>query len=378
MTPNKIARRKEKKKIQVRRALKGHKKKSIRRKRVKYQKLHGRIGGQRRSPIKKVNRGFEGQLDLPENFSLKNNRLETLKFFSDLDDLTLKEKAGVIRVRHKNLKQIDPEVALILMAAFSRITELSPQLKILGDFGQLTDEVFHVLAGVGYLEKFYRARRLKDQVRAGSRIYLRAEPGNQVSGQKAGELVEDFYKLADLDKQANKRICTCLVELMDNAMTHGYGSPTSRGKWEPSSKWWMLGYRDEKTGELYFALMDQGFGMPKTLKTRFIERGLLIPRNEEEMVLRAFNRSYSRTKQSNRGLGLPNLKKAALTPNSGELSVQTQNVYCHFKNGEQDQSGVSDIPLAGTLIVWKAKEGRGDEEGNDNEFESNKQDSPRR
>lgn len=93
--------------------------------------------------------------------------------------------------------------------------------------------------------------------------------------------------------------------------------------------------------------------MPKTLKSRFIDNGLLIPRNDEEMVLTAFERSFSRTRKPNRGLGLPGLRKHVEAAQQGELFLQTNRVRCIFSPVEAPRSESVALSVEGTILVWK-------------------------
>ncbi|NWK57571.1 ATP-binding protein [Verrucomicrobiaceae bacterium N1E253] len=276
-----------------------------------------------------------------------------------MEHAIFKLKAARIKVDHTKISVIDPEVALLLVAEFSRYRKHSPNLSLLGQFGKkMNDDVVNVLAGVGYLNRFYPGFATAEggKVRAGSRIYIGHRSGKKVTAKDVHILVnefEEFYNMDHLSRVANKRLRSSLIELMDNAVSHAY-ERTGHQRWVEGIKWWMMGYKDLESGETYFALMDQGIGMPATLKGRFMDKGILIPRNEEELVVTAFRQSMSRTGKKNRGLGLPRLREFAEASDNGELFVQTHHVRCWFNRSRGIRSERSDIRLAGTLIVWKA------------------------
>lgn len=328
--------------------------KKSRLKRTQKKKIHGQVLGGvsipkgRAKPRERV----EIEVICPTHFSLRNNADETLAFFKELEDLVFVRRVQSIRVNHTKTQTVDPEVALLLLAEFSRYKYHAPSLRLLGMFGGLSANVLDVLNGVGYLSQFYKEFSKSEKVKAGGRVYFRHQTGKLVTAEKANDLVDEFYKSGSFDVRGSKRLKKCLTELIDNAVSHAYLIEGYQ-KVVEAKKWWMLGYRDTNSGELYFAIYDQGVGMVKTLKKNFTSFGWLIPHHDEEMVLTAFEKSTSRTQEENRGLGLPKLRRYAEEARDGELFVQTRKVRCRFSPGKRPSAESHKIPLAGTMIVWK-------------------------
>lgn len=320
-------------------------------KRTRFKKIYGQPLGRLVLPIRRLQKNTVKTFVCPENFSLRNNGEETLFFFRNVAASILKERIESVIIDHSKIENIDPEVALMMIAEFTRITHHSPSCNIKGRFRGTPDKIMEVLMGVGYLGKFYPELAWTNKLELGERIYLRQQSGSLVVARDVHRLIDDFCKMEMLPQILSKRLRVSLIELMDNAVAHAYRS--LGGRRVAREKWWMLGYQDKATREIYFAIMDQGVGMPKTLKSRFIDNGLLIPRNDEEMVLTAFERSFSRTRKPNRGLGLPGLRKHVEAAQQGELFLQTNRVRCIFSPVEAPRSESVALSVEGTILVWK-------------------------
>jgi hypothetical protein len=341
-----------KKTLQIRRSRRFHGKRKKRIKRTTYKKIYGHaLGFGNLPPIKRLYKGSEITIYCPSIFSLAHNSDETLHFFEKVTKAILKDKYEKVIIDHTLITKIDPEVALLMNAEFDKLNYHSPFTNLQGRFNNASEDVMEVLFCVGYLGSFYPKLNWKNRIRIDKRIYLKKDSGNLVTAKDVHDLVDDLCEISSMNETTNKRLRVALIELMDNAVAHAYASKKANFR-RPQNKWWMMAYKDFESGDVVFILLDQGIGMPATLSNRYVDRGLLIPRDEEEMVRQAFEKSFSSTKKKNRGLGLPGLRKFVEKTTFGELLVQTKNVHCTITSIIGIKSKKTASSLQGTLIRW--------------------------
>jgi two-component sensor histidine kinase len=170
-------------------------------------------------------------------------------------------------------------------------------------------------------------------------------------------LIEAFEESGYLDEQTARRLGKCLVECLDNVSHHAYEGPRLKTL---NKRWWMVGYCDKRAGELYFAILDLGIGMPRSLKRRRYELGsgmksMLIGLSDEELIVEAFIRGFSSTKKKNRGFGLPGLKRIIDKVGGGELRVFSHSSECRLAPDCRPVGSNHKIPLEGTMLTWKLR-----------------------
>jgi anti-sigma regulatory factor (Ser/Thr protein kinase) len=183
------------------------------------------------------------------------------------------------------------------------------------------------------------------------KFFLQVKTGNKTQGQIVKELLQHFGPEAHLTKAGEKAFYPAVVECMDNVMKHAYAG--SRRGGILLNQWWLMGYRDSETHEIFFCFFDQGLGIPKTIRTRLKDKFGPLSLSDSEIIEKAvIEGHYSSTKDPTRGRGLPTLKRFIDTAQLGQLMIVSHKSRCIFTR-DGTKSAVLNRSFGGTLVAWK-------------------------
>ena len=285
---------------------------------------------------------FPAILDFSENFE------ETLLFFAQLRRLIFKVKPHSIRIDHSALKKVSPAAALVLIAEIVQGSNLLPYCKWRGN-SAANEEVRQLLGEVGYWQYFKGVDWKKSP--STSREYIQHRTGVHTVGQVAKELVQHFLPELRVSDESKKALYPAIIECMDNVMKHAYPL-ADKGKFH-FNRWWLLGFRDPQTHEVFFCFFDQGYGIPKTIRVRLKDKFGPLSMSDSQLIVKAVVEGhYSSTKDPTRGRGLPTLKRFIDAAKSGELMIVSHKSRCIFS-----KSGCLELNFKarfeGTLIIWR-------------------------
>lgn len=134
-----------------------------------------------------------------------------------------------------------------------------------------------------------------------------------------------------------------LVECMNNTLNWaGVGE-----------KWWALSHYDLVERRGTFAFADNGIGILKSANISKMLRSLMDAglRSKTAIVQGLFDGTVrSASNRSNRGFGLPSMKKAAQAGRIRNLRVVSNNVYANIS---ADEYRTMKVSLTGTLVYWE-------------------------
>ncbi|MBK8398740.1 MAG: hypothetical protein IPL26_26275 [Leptospiraceae bacterium] len=169
------------------------------------------------------------------------------------------------------------------------------------------------------------------------------------------EKVVEFFKLktGKARGQITKSIYTTIMELMVNTVDHAYDSPNQNIR----NDWWLIAFYIQEDNKIEFAFLDNGVGIPKTLNKKLKEKinEFLLHNNHYLLSESALNGKLqeginrSRTKEENRGNGLPKIKSFFSKGLIKELIILSDKGYINMMTKEQ-----KDIEnnFKGTLFRW--------------------------
>jgi anti-sigma regulatory factor (Ser/Thr protein kinase) len=273
---------------------------------------------------------------------------ETLRFFTELRERTLIRPAEVVVIDHSTIQNLSPEAALVLIAELTRADEFASNCRKLGQ-AATNPQVQELLGCIGYFDYFPGIKWRRS--RSNAKDFLVHRTNQKIRPQIAKELIQHFASEANLDDAGTKALYAALIECMDNVMKHAY-PPSTEGEYL-LRRWWLLGYRDRETHEVYFCFYDQGLGIPNTIRTRVRDMVPLFAQSDEEIIqLAVVQGHYSSTKDPTRGRGLPKLKKLVDNAHAGQLLIVSHKSRCIFRKGMEPALQALKLSLPGTLIVW--------------------------
>lgn len=302
-------------------------------------------------------------LKFPEILSVRDHPDEIAEFLGNLDRAFFELKAKSVLIDHSALKEATPDGVLVLIAELDRITSYSPGTLLQANFEGTCKEVMAVFERVGYLKNFGIEWTACEEEK---RLFIKETRGIGTVAEKSGQIIKEFTSQGFLSPSEGRWLGSGLVECMDNTCDHAYRiNILHKAKMQRRLRknWWLLAYTNPENSEISFAFYDQGAGMPNTL--RFKKRDNLhipivrelIGRTDEELIVAAFMAPFTRTMEGNRGVGLPTMRMMVEKSPEGELFVQSNQSRVFLRPGTKISSQRCQIPLAGTLLVWKIRRG---------------------
>jgi hypothetical protein len=88
-----------------------------------------------------------------------------------------------------------------------------------------------------------------------------------ISPRLAGPLMKMFEHIGGMDPPVSKKLYGALIECMDNVKAHAY-PPGVMPRPDLIGEWWMAGFADPAKDQLAFVFLDQGAGIPTTIKDK--------------------------------------------------------------------------------------------------------------
>ena len=139
---------------------------------------------------------------------------------------------------------------------------------------------------------------------------------------------------------------------MDNTTQHAYAEKEDL----TVSQWYL--FVENKDTAIQFIFLDTGKGIPATINKKLIVESKLVStllkKNDSDFILSTLNGEFrSKTKQSNRGKGLPWIYNHAKNNNISNFMIFSRNGCCSV----QENSPVKCIDyknqMFGTLLCWE-------------------------
>ncbi|MFA6422870.1 MAG: hypothetical protein WCW17_00280 [Patescibacteria group bacterium] len=142
-----------------------------------------------------------------------------------------------------------------------------------------------------------------------------------------------------------------LVECMTNTIQWAYEKNYSL------NKWWVAAYYDKNQNKIFYIFLDNGQGIPSTVSKRFPERVAAIFKKitkqqlDTTLIKSALKGEFrTRTKQSSRGKGLPQIYSFAKEGKISDLRIMSNRGYIDTV----DPNNCEELSrkFIGTLFSW--------------------------
>jgi hypothetical protein len=291
----------------------------------------------------------------PTRLDLSDPGEDCLQFFRLLREELADRNSSEMVVNLRQCQHISPECALVLAGELMRGHHSIPDKR---KYCRPSNDasVNEVLQKTGFFRHFKSFRKRFAHLDNSARTFVVYESGAQVDGTAVGRLVEHFQGAAKWTGGEERALYKALVECLANVLDHAYPKGAeSRGEWV-RNRWWLSGFRDENTGEIWLACLDLGVGISGTIRTRFADRIPYWGDSDEDLIVKAVvEGAYSRTKKPTRGRGLPALRAFIDRAKTGELLIVSNQSRCKFPHGVEAVRERLSCPFEGTIVVWSLK-----------------------
>lgn len=293
---------------------------------------------------------------VPQLFSIKDNPSETVKFFNDiiklikcdLSKIINKDEHHVIFIDMSEVKKITGD-ALMYLLTIIRNTRGIKDLKIkwIGNFPN-NENLKAFLAESGFLHYMstnaVNLKKSTDKYRIQTGTRFECAYSKNVDVRK--EICDFTMQKANIEKKDIKFLFNILTEIITN-IEHAYDS-NNRSIFIPS--WYIMVENEED--RIKYTFMDNGFGIPTTVKKKTMEEILKILNIDKEYkyIVSALNGDFKRseTEQPERSTGLPDLYEKLKTKKISNLRIISNYAYYN-----ENKSYDMDEDIEGTIIYWE-------------------------
>lgn len=304
--------------------------------------------------LNKIRKGLLGQkLNLkkdciaPECFSIINNPNETLVFFDGVRRCFRKNIGVVFHL--ENVKEISADAILYMLSLLDNYG-IKKKISISGTAPKdpVCNRIFTESGFYSYVYSRYTPKYDDKNI-------LTIRNDVKIVGRVAAEVLAFVERKSSIpmQKYASMNIYTAILECMGNVRQHAYAEVASVRS-RISHKWWLMALYDQKDGCVHFSILDNGFGIPQTLKRKLFE--YVSMDSEVNLIKSALNGEFrSRTNLAYRGKGLPKIYSIYNAGLIKSLSIVSNHAFLDFS-----RERFFDKPqkFYGTLISWTINVGR--------------------
>lgn len=282
----------------------------------------------------------------PEKFSIINNPNEMLEYFDAVHQCI---RSGFkIYLDVSKVKEITFDAILYILSRMDYYRKTNFKVSFAGN--RPDDPICkQMFEESGFFNHVYTRDRVKS---ANSDIYAIQSSGN-VDPIIAKEII-DFAKshLNDTTNLNSKGLYATLIECMANTFNHAY----NKNNLKSLAKWWVMASYDAVKDKVVFSFVDNGFGIPHTLRKNYLEKIRqylpLFENMDSQLVLSSLNGDFrTKTKLKHRGKGLPRIYRSAQHDEIQNLTIISKKAYVTAKPGKLHSDEMMNT-FHGTLLTW--------------------------
>lgn len=271
----------------------------------------------------------------PELFSIVDNTSTTLGFFNKLESIAYIYHR--IYIDLEKVENITPETVLYLLLLVEKVTK-NPKIRISGN-APASAKCRDIFINSGFYDFVYSSYKTNYNFNI-----LSVKSENYVVGAIADEVIEfASVRLGLIRNKVTRAFYTTILECMGNTREHAYNSHDAK-----YAKWWLIAQYDKELCKIRFAILDNGKGIPETVRKKFIEK--VIGHNDSDILKSVLNGEFrTSTELKYRGKGLPKImffKKENLIQ---DLVIIANNGYYSADN---DRCVNIEPKFNGTMICW--------------------------
>lgn len=277
------------------------------------------------------------KVEAPENFSFRENPKAVISFINKLAGLWDRREQVFVSLRY--VEKIDYDAIVVLLSIMIRFRAL--KINFNGNFPRDL-KARKVLEKSGFLKKLFFIDQEEYSIGQEDSIITH---GNKNFDQKlTGRIIGSAAKTIWGQERRCPGVQNTLIELMQNTREHA--DPEKEGE----KHWWLSVNHDPLRKVVCFSFIDYGVGIFKSLDSKpmgdvlggwrmkaMAGRALgLLP--DEEWLRRILHEELltTVTGQSNRGKGLPGIRKALERNQISNLFVITNRVFADVKKDKYE------------------------------------------
>lgn len=282
---------------------------------------------------------LKNTIKAPENLSMIENMENYMDFLDEIDYYGFKRQD--LELDFSEVKNITPDGLLMIIAYLNRYKNRNPQCNINGNSPDNNDCFRIFEESCFYQYAFSNHRPKKDD------ILLSIRSDMMICPDDAGAVAKFVRnKLGINDLIFTKAIYTVIMESMTNVRDHAYKKKKGRGE----GYWWLMAMPAKNKNTIRFALVDNGKGIPKTMRKKLISDDVL-KKDGELIQATVLENKRSSTKLHYRGRGLPKMKELVTSSKIKNLNIISR------KGGyfiDEDKTyDLNDKEYFGTVICWE-------------------------
>lgn len=275
----------------------------------------------------------------PENFSLRSNVDIVVAFFAKL--IKALEEGDSIKIDLSHVKNISSDVILYLLSILDMFKQKKGVWRVKGNAPR--DPKCREL----FIESgFYNYVNSKMPPSFDNRNFLSVKGGTfgmLVDGKFAEKVIDFSVQCLNTTKSLiTKKIYAILIACMANTREHAYTVD------DYNRRWWATALYDENNKKVNFTFLDNGMGIPETVKKNVWEKFL---RESDNKLITSALRGELRTRTGDpwRGKGLPSINEYYQKGIIKNLVIISNRGYVNHEN--QEERDLNDI-FHGTLLSW--------------------------
>ena len=245
------------------------------------------------------------RIDLPKVFSIVENTEENLSIFADIYQRILEGRR--IHMNMENIEILTPDAPLYMVSIFEHFELRKIEMNISGNFPNNSQANSYLIQS-----HFFDYVKSEVSVPKSDDHLLHIVSGTRVDGSIARDVIRFSLKYLNQDKSLKTRtLFKIIIEMMGNTVEHAYRIANER------SKWYLMASHDTESGQIRFAFLDGGMGVPQTIRKNFTDllkkifSDITGDSNDSRLIMSALQGKFrTRTGQRYRGKGLPNIYKS--------------------------------------------------------------------
>lgn len=271
----------------------------------------------------------------PDVFSLIENPNKTIAYFYQIEKTAYINHYLFIDIR--KITVITPETILYLLSFLERINN-KKGVSIHGNApaDKKCKQIFLHSGFYDYVQSQYKTPTNID--------IITVKSDHLVDGKLAKSIIDFARRKLSLPlSSVTQAFYTTILECMGNTKEHAYNNNFAR-----YGKWWLIAYYDTDRNCIDFSILDNGKGIPETVRKKFYEN--ILPPKDIDIIKSVLRGDFrTSTKLHYRGKGLPKINTFMQDKLIQNLIILSNEGFYNADNG----SGiVLDSKFKGTLICW--------------------------